>query len=640
MSLAAAELADREPRVDVRTVVIDAFPGEDAARSRALCAQTLLGAVELYRVAYGREPAHLVTAVARQSLTLFGDDFETVIVLPPRAFPIAGVAALLAILDAGDVEPDGLDHRGWWGASTVRKRRPTQRRPMVHEIADSSEATDASGFVILPEALDARDLTSCVAPPRLRETLARLPPPSRRYRFGYFSNGVPFDRIARELYLEALADGHDFGDPGDAYLDGSFYRWLSAPAPLDRRVSRYLHRVSNAGRAAATHTAWLPARFVNAADPGEETAGVNVVGLLRSELGIGEAGRSMVEALGAAGEQVAMLDISAAAGSQRGDTRLRDFARRAPFSTSLLCVNPPEYDHFNRSAAAHAFEDRRYRIGMWWWELSDFPTAWHGGFRFLDELWVGSRFIEQTMRPVSPVPVTYVPPIVELPAFDTARRAEFGLSEDETIVLFVFDFNSVWQRKNPDGAVEAFQRAFHRAEPVRLVLKTINAGRHPDQVRRLRKMIDDDRRITWIDGYFDRLAVVRLVDVCDVYLSLHRSEGFGLTIAEAMLLRKPVVVTNWSGNTDFTKPDNCFPVDAPLAILEEDYGPYMRGSRWAEPCVDHAAAQLRAIIDDPELAGYRASRGCYDIRAKFSRARVAGIVRHRLDRIRATSGAA
>src|SRR5262249_30223582 len=137
-----------------------------------------------------------------------------------------------------------------------------------------------------------------------------------------------------------------------------------------------------------------------------------------------------------------------------------------------------------------------------------------------------------------------------------------------------------------------------------------------------------------VDRYLHRDGVYGLIRACDVYLSLHRSEGFGLTVAEAMAYGRPVVVTDWSGNMDFTTPLNSFLVDAPVRALRADFGPYRRGAHWAEPDLDHAAAQLRRIYDDPEGAAARAARAQFDVRRQFSTIRVARTIADRLAEIR------
>ena len=365
-------------------------------------------------------------------------------------------------------------------------------------------------------------------------------------------------------------------------------------------------------------------------------SGVNVVGMFRAELGVGESGRSMVRALRRAGEPTALLDFSAVSANRQNDRSITDFAPSPVYPTTLLCANPPEYPAFGASSMVRAFREGRYRIGSWWWELPELPDDWCGAFAVLDEIWVGSRFIYEAVARVSPIPVTYIPPVVEVPPAAQIDLAKFGATAGEMIVLVMFDFHSVWQRKNPDGAIAAFRRAFRGNERVRLIVKTINGEARPEAKARLYDSIGGDNRISLVDRYLNREDVFRLISSCDAYLSLHRSEGFGLTVAEAMAYGRPVVVTDWSGNVDFATTANSFPVNVELTQLTETYGPYLRGSHWAEPDLSHAAAQLRRIYEDPVTARARGSRGSFDVARRFSTVRVARLVADRLAAIRSS----
>jgi glycosyltransferase involved in cell wall biosynthesis len=202
----------------------------------------------------------------------------------------------------------------------------------------------------------------------------------------------------------------------------------------------------------------------------------------------------------------------------------------------------------------------------------------------------------------------------------------------------MFDHLSVWERKNPDGVIRAFRAAFPSERDVRLVIKTMNADPHSPSGR-LEEAVGGDPRIDVRDGYLDPDDVARLLVATDCYVSLHRAEGFGLTLAEAMAYAKPVIGTAWSGNLDFMTEENSYLVDAAVVRLESDYHPYPRGSHWAEPDLDHAAYQMRAVRADRAEADRRAWRGRAHVRAAFSAQRVAYLVRQRLDTIRRTVGA-
>jgi glycosyltransferase involved in cell wall biosynthesis len=441
----------------------------------------------------------------------------------------------------------------------------------------------------------------------------------------------------------------------------SFFAWLCAPSKPGGQLSRYLERYValrpalrrafprcaadpapllrhlRAQRPPDLDAVWYSGDPVTPAalrEPVPQRTGVNVVGYFRAEFGIGEAGRSLATALRTAGVPHALLDFSSGSLNRNADTSIERFDTAPPYGISILCANPDQFAYFDHHATATAFGDGRYRIGAWWFELPDLPEAWLGGFTRVDEVWVGSRFVEAAVARVSTVPVTYMPPIVEPRATAPVSRAEFGLADDDLAFLLVFDFNSVVERKNPAGAVAAFRRAFPPGR-ARLLIKTINAPLHPEAFARLRDVIGDDARIRLIDEYYDRDRIARLMRACDAYVSLHRAEGFGLTIAEAMLYGKPVVVTGWSGNLDFTTQENSFLVDARLVRIDRAYGPYYAGGLWAEPDLDAAAAAMRTIAEQPHEAARRAERGRLDVRLLYSRGRVSSLMRARIDALAA-----
>jgi glycosyltransferase involved in cell wall biosynthesis len=259
-------------------------------------------------------------------------------------------------------------------------------------------------------------------------------------------------------------------------------------------------------------------------------------------------------------------------------------------------------------------------IGYCTWELETPPRAWAGTARAFDEVWTLSHFSARALAPTSPVPVQVMWPAIPeaaeaVPEVGTGRAL---LPADEAFtVLFVFDLWSRMERKNPLGLVEAFERAFCGDAGARLVIKAGGARQHPDELRRLREAAAG-RRVLLLEEDLSRDEVLALMRACDVYASLHRAEGFGLTIAEAMALGKPVVATHYSGNTDFMTPWNSFPVPYRLVELPADDHVYPRGSVWAEPDLDAAASALRDIRRDPERARVVAERGRADVRAKLS----------------------
>ncbi len=259
----------------------------------------------------------------------------------------------------------------------------------------------------------------------------------------------------------------------------------------------------------------------------------------------------------------------------------------------------------------------------------EFPDAWVPAFDLLDEVWVPSVFCQQAIAVKSPVPVLRVPYSVEAPPQEP-DRARFGIAPDEIAFFAMCDVFSVPERKNPLGVAEAFRTAFPARERARLFLKIGNLEFQPDLKARLAKLAQADARITLVEGYLARSDLWALMASIDCFVSLHRAEGFGLGMAEAMACGKAVIATAWSGNVDFTRAENALLVDYRLVELPRDLGPYRRGQVWADPDAASAARAMRQIVDSRELRERLGARGRQTVARELSPAALAPLVDMRL----------
>jgi glycosyltransferase involved in cell wall biosynthesis len=200
---------------------------------------------------------------------------------------------------------------------------------------------------------------------------------------------------------------------------------------------------------------------------------------------------------------------------------------------------------------------------------------------------------------------------------EDARRSDLEL-DDRFMFLFTFDFMSVMKRKNPLGLVEAFKKAFEPNEGPMLVLKSINGETRPEGFAELMQAIDGREDIVLMNKYLDSHQSASLMNLCDCYVSLHRSEGLGLTIAEAMLLGKPVVATNYSGNLDFMKPETSYLVSWDRVKVGEGAEAYDSNATWAEPNLDEAASLMRQVYLNPDQAKEKALAGKKDLEERFT----------------------
>jgi glycosyltransferase involved in cell wall biosynthesis len=362
--------------------------------------------------------------------------------------------------------------------------------------------------------------------------------------------------------------------------------------------------------------------------------GVNVSGYLDTESGMGEAARASIRSFEAAGIPVALNNVPSKL-RKLDATYAAAFVDRNPHPFNLVHLNADNMGWFAEGRGRHYFQDR-YTIGYWFWELSAFREEWIPFFDYVDEVWAASEFVRDAFASSSPVPVVRMPLPVVLPPVPPLGRAHFGLPERAAMFLYIFDVSSQMERKNPQGAIDAFRRAGFGPDEAVLVLKFTNAEYDRAAVRRLRERAEG-LNVRFLDGYMDRAEVCALMAAADCYLSTHRSEGFGLTILESMRLGKPAIATAYSGNLDFMTAPNSFPLAYRLTTLDQDYGPYMRGASWADPDLDDAARLMRLVVEHPEEGRARGALAQEEVRRERDPAVTGAIVRQRLEAIRSST---
>jgi len=328
-------------------------------------------------------------------------------------------------------------------------------------------------------------------------------------------------------------------------------------------------------------------------------APIMIAGFHGAVLGLGEAVRSATQALGSAGVATRAWDISELMGHARA-LSVGDTTPPAPGPGVLIAqMNPPELIRLISMTGAATFENK-YVIGCWAWELSEIPALWRSAFRYVDEVWALSNFTADAIRRAAPrrVKVRVMPIAVALNDAVPARE-RFGFG-DETIVLCAFDFRSTLARKNPLAALHAFRRAKALARgPAILVFKTVGGDHAPEALRQLREAIGGDPDVRLMTEALGAIERDELLASCDILLSLHRSEGFGLLPAEAMAAGKAVVATAWSGNLDFMDETSAVLVPYALRTVEDEQGIYS-GGLWAEADIEVAGEALAELIDDPD----------------------------------------
>lgn len=327
--------------------------------------------------------------------------------------------------------------------------------------------------------------------------------------------------------------------------------------------------------------------------------GINIAGYINGEFGIGEGVRANIRAVEAAEIPFSINNFTRSPHRKR-DTTYQNFSDDNPHPVNLIQVNADEVATFIKHTDSSYFENK-YNIGFWAWELPQFPPEWQPAFNHFDEIWTYSNHCAEAISAVSPIPVIKVMPSISL-AQSALEREALNLPKHKFIFLFVFDFSSRIERKNPLAVIQAFKQAFGEDERVLLIVKSSNSKNFEEAQTSLNSAIANHSNIKHLDGYLSKEKINGLLYNCDCYVSLHRCEGFGLTMAEAMFYGKPVIATGYSSNTEFMNVGNSFLVKYKLISIEQDCGPYKKGNVWAAPDVEHAASLMRYVFNNSQEA--------------------------------------
>ena len=357
--------------------------------------------------------------------------------------------------------------------------------------------------------------------------------------------------------------------------------------------------------------------------------GVNLIGYPLADIGEGEFIRQTAKSLERVDVDFGVYNSKTKLG-QNNQQLASLIQSKNSYLVNIFHLKP---DQIEASIIRHgeSLISGHFNIGYWAWELSKCPSAWMNSLNYFHEIWCPSRFIQASLSDGSNRPVLYIPPAFDIDKPKGYDRRYFNLSEEQFLFLFVFDFKSSFARKNPMGCIQAFQSAFHKGkEGVGLVLKSMDGENYPNEFKSLNKAVQGDPRIKILNSTFTSNEIIGLMNVCDVFVSLHRSEGIGLSIAQSMLLGKPAIATNYSGNTDFTRSDNSCLVDYKLIAVKKDEYLFSKGQVWADPNVDQAANYMRRLVEDHSYRNTVAEAGRSYIRTNHNSETVGRNYRSRL----------
>jgi len=386
--------------------------------------------------------------------------------------------------------------------------------------------------------------------------------------------------------------------------------------------------------------------------------GVNLIGHAFNIIGLGEYLRMIAKALDAAGIPYCVINIPIGCGVSDQDRSLEQKVLPSnvepPYAFNLFCTTAVNHLH---QAIYHGFipSSRAYNIAIWFWEMEKWPDQLTNALDLAHEYWPCTRIIEQalqgarTKRQAQGLETTGSPPIIRMPpvmdlgitsqpseqaSIRQKTREAYGLIEKAILFNFVFDLNSMIARKNPQAVLEAFQQAFATTElDVGLVIKTFPPRRPEPLWELLKATAAKDKRITIIEADLDRSSILTLLACCDVYVSLHRSEGLGIGLAEALQLGLDVIATNYGGNTDFCRGPLAHPIPYHLIPVKPGEYPYYQGMVWAEPDLDTAVAVMRQVAMKRRLSPTTDQATVDSYRQRFSAGEVGAHFRRRLEEL-------
>jgi glycosyltransferase involved in cell wall biosynthesis len=360
--------------------------------------------------------------------------------------------------------------------------------------------------------------------------------------------------------------------------------------------------------------------------------GVDLYGPIDLATGLGASARGFARALWAADVPVHLVPTGEVCGAHTpAEHDLHSDTRR--FALTIEHINADTTDAFMERFGTQ-LRGVSARVAVWYWELAAFRPDWISRARWYDEIWVASEFGRRAVAAMTNVPVRVVPPPMTLsPARGQSGREQFHIPEDSFVFLYVFDHASLVDRKNPFCLVDAFVAEFAGDPGACLVLKVSHVNHDAPAYQVLEEATTGHPNVVVVAEMLDEADLANLFEAADCYVSPHRSEGFGLTVAESMLRGRPVIATGYGATTDFVSAQTGYPIEYSLVEIEEDTGPYLRGHVWADPSREHLRRLLRQVVDDPAAARVRGEAGRRLMEERYSPAAAGARMRAHLLRL-------
>lgn len=352
--------------------------------------------------------------------------------------------------------------------------------------------------------------------------------------------------------------------------------------------------------------------------------GLNVVGYTDAISGLGEAVRLNMQA-------AKTLDIPLNIINYEKVKHEVSYEYKFPYAVNLVQISLNDLDGFF-SVIEPEFFNNRYTILFLIWESEYIPPNLKKNVNLFNEIWTASTYCKELFKSVFNGPILTVPHPVEV-NLKPVQNQNAIFDKDTFSFLFIFSYHSSIERKNPFFLIEAFSKAFGNNNAVELIIKTAGSEKFKHSEKQLHRFISDRKNVKIINMDLDKNSVNHLINDSDCYVSMHHSEGFGLTLAEAMCLGKPTVATNYSGNTEFMNENNSFLVDYLLGFIVKPDINYLSKTLWANPIMEDAVLKLREVYENKLLRDEKAFNAKQYVKENLSFHFVGSIMKQRLEYI-------
>lgn len=368
----------------------------------------------------------------------------------------------------------------------------------------------------------------------------------------------------------------------------------------------------------------------------EKKFGINIYGYINGEFGLGEAVRLLISAIESASIPYDLLNFDILTNHQHNDLSYSDFKTEGQYSINLVLLGPAEakkiitHSKFNETNFKN-----KYNIFYLNWESEYFPEEYVKNLTFYDEIWFPSRYCEKAISKYFSKPTKTIPYPIEI-NISPLNDVEYSNFFDPNTFnfLFLFDYNSTLERKNTINLIKCFKKTFEPNDKrVALTIKTSRSTRFKSEKNQLLEEIGNYENIILVENIFEKNTLHHIIKNCDCYISLHRSEGYGLTMAEAMYFGKPVIATGYSGNLEFMNSENSFLVDYEICNVNAKMLNYDENTVWSNPDIEHASQLMKDVFDNPSHAKEIGEKAKSSMLKHYSKKEIGTIIHNEISSI-------